>query len=87
MSDFEQKEIALLREKQQAWDNFRKGLLGMLLMLPANIVGFSQMYLPKYAPSDFFWWISILQLLMGLSYFFKDQFLVVIEFLKTKIIR
>ena len=70
MSDQIKKEI--IEANRAAWERFYKGVLAIMLMFPANWVGFSEMYYPKYKPSDLFWYLVLIQLLVGLTYFFPD---------------
>lgn len=76
-------QIKLIEMRQRAWAQFRMGMLGLFLMLPANVIGISAMYLPKYHPDDVYWYIATGQLLVGMSYFFPEH----TRFLMSKILK
>lgn len=84
MSEFEKKELEEAKLERQTKDSFLKKLLGIILILPYTVIGFSEMYYPKYAADDSFKTNIMIAGLVGLAYFFGAEVRLILSYLDKK---
>lgn len=71
--ELEEKKLDFQQQKLDFQNKIGNWMLAIVLLLPTFIIGFSEMYLPKYPPKE--WFIILCQFSFGIGvlYFFEKQ--------------
>lgn len=82
--EIENKKIQIQEDRLDFQKSIGTWSLAIVLMLPTFIIGFSEMYLPKYPPKE--WFILLCQFSFGIGvfYFFEKQVRYLLRFVKKE---
>lgn len=77
----EEKKIEIQQDKLDFQKSIVSWSLAIVLMLPTFIIGFSEMYLPKYPPKEWFILLCQFSFGIGIFYFFEKQVRYLVRFI------
>lgn len=80
----EEKKVQVQEDRLEFQKTIGVWMLAIILMLPTFIIGFSEMYLPKYPPKEWFILLCQFSFAVGVLYFFRNEVRYLLRFIPFK---